>query len=288
MKILITGSTGFVGKHLVQCLEKSGHELVHLVRGKKGFDQEFVWDFKSSIPDNMPLCQIVIHLAACVDFNKNLNIEQYMVNTVSTAILTKYCHDSKAGLIFSSTTGVHGNSGMYSEDSKLKPANSYSLSKLLAEQIISAFNGHGFILRIGGIYGVEGPSHLGINNALKKALCFGESPLLSGLGAGKRNYISVIDVVRWINYCVTQLQYNKITKINTLYLGGPEILTIRKYLELICEIFIPDKKIRIKDGPDGYDAIVDTSTPPFEMITFRNYLEKIKRELHTIKDKNYE
>ena len=66
MRILTTGSTGFTGKCLLPMLEESGYEIYHLVRNKKEFKNEFVWDFISPLPEEVPPCDVVIHLAAIV------------------------------------------------------------------------------------------------------------------------------------------------------------------------------------------------------------------------------
>jgi uncharacterized protein len=45
MKILISGSTGLIGRHLVDRLKQKGHTIARLLRSKKGFpEQEILWD----------------------------------------------------------------------------------------------------------------------------------------------------------------------------------------------------------------------------------------------------
>ena len=103
MRILTTGSTGFTGKCLLPMLEDSGYEIYHLVRNKKGFKNEFVWNFMSPLPEEVPPCDIVIHLAAHVNFGQNLEIIQYNVNTVSTIKLSAYAKAHNAYFVFAST-----------------------------------------------------------------------------------------------------------------------------------------------------------------------------------------
>ena len=106
MRILITGASGFVGRHLEKLLEISGYEFYHLVRNKKGFYNEFIWDFKGPLPEGIPVCDVIVHLAAYVDFSSNLDIDQYKVNTVSTLRLAAHAKEHGAYFIFASTAGV--------------------------------------------------------------------------------------------------------------------------------------------------------------------------------------
>lgn len=62
MRILVSGSTGLIGKNLCAYLSTQGHELVHLRRGKKG---PFTWDSANGeieIPTDETI-DAVIHLA---------------------------------------------------------------------------------------------------------------------------------------------------------------------------------------------------------------------------------
>lgn len=44
MKVLVSGSTGFLGSALVEYLKQHGHEVVRLVRHKEGTpEQEVLW-----------------------------------------------------------------------------------------------------------------------------------------------------------------------------------------------------------------------------------------------------
>ncbi|MAX19126.1 MAG: TIGR01777 family protein, partial [Chloroflexi bacterium] len=66
MKIIMTGSTGFLGSALVESLQKDGHQVVRLVRegGASGTDAVF-WNPLSGIPDTSALegADAVFHLA---------------------------------------------------------------------------------------------------------------------------------------------------------------------------------------------------------------------------------
>ena len=280
MRILMTGSTGFTGKCLLKLLEDSGYEMWHLVRNKKGFKNEFVWDFISPLPEEMPPCDIVIHLAAHVNFGQSFEIIQYNVNTVSTIKLSAYAKAHNAYFIFASMVGVHGSQyTVIDGDTPVKPENHYALSKYISEEVIKACLQNYVILRICGIYGLDGPEHLGLNRAISNAVHKKMVPVLKGPGKAKRNYICVHDVARWILYLVNNYEVVPhstepgIKEI--LYLAGPEVLTIEDYLKLIMETILPGMELERIDGFGSSDLIVKASSAPFSELTFKQYLSSL-------------
>jgi len=278
----MTGSTSFVGRQLLPLLENAGYDVYHLVRENKGFQQEFIWDLKDALPKNLPACDVVIHLAAYIDFTDELKITQYLVNTISTASLVRYCQETDASIIIASTIGVHGNEKNISANSPIYPANHYGMSKYLAEQIVRIFNVNAFILRIAGIYGLNGPSHLGLNAAITNAIKYKKAPILKGSGKGKRNYICVKDVARWI-FQLIQTQKTKKSgyahRAKTYYIAGPEYITIEQYLRNILEIYLPGEKIIQQEGPESKDCFVKTSPSSFPLTMFKDYLTELKQSI---------
>lgn len=65
MKILVTGSRGLVGSHLVPFLQTKGHEVVRLVRGNQPKSGEIVWNPAKREIDTSQLegFDAVVHLA---------------------------------------------------------------------------------------------------------------------------------------------------------------------------------------------------------------------------------
>ena len=68
MKIIVTGSSGFLGRNLVELLERNDHEVVNLYGRNKVEDgvQLDLLDFEKveSLVDNLKP-DVVIHAAAC-------------------------------------------------------------------------------------------------------------------------------------------------------------------------------------------------------------------------------
>lgn len=274
----MTGSTGFVGRYLVKILEDSGYEIWHLARNRKGVKNEFVWDFVSPLPKGLPRCDIVIHLAARVNFSVNLETFQYDVNTISTMKLVAYARDHNSYFIFASMAGVHGSQyPVIGEDTPINPENHYALSKYLSEEVIKTYLHNYSILRICGIYGLDGPKHLGLNQAISNAFHKKIAPILKGSGKTKRNYICVHDVTRWILYLTKKYKKDiahsaKIDIRDILYLAGSEVMTIKDYLELIIETILPKMELVVVDAPESPDFIVIAAPAPFTQWTFKRYL----------------
>ncbi len=136
------------------------------------------------------------------------------------------------------------------------------------------------ILRIAGIYGLNGSEHLGLNKSIREAVCNHIVPTLKGSGNARRNYICVLDVVRWIFTLLQKCETKDRPAGDIYYLADPEIYSIRGYLEAIVNVFMPSEKIKMIEGADGRDAIVNCSPPPFLLTKFLDYL-------YTIKSKEY-
>ena len=281
MRILLTGKTGFTGRALMPMLEVSGHDVFCLVRREKETEQDILWDLSSPHPPNLPPFDVLIHLAARVDFERALDPILYRVNTVATLYLASAARERKAYFILASTVGVHGADQAYlDENAPIKPATHYAMSKYLAEEAVKSHGGPYSLLRINGIYGLDGPSHLGLNRAISGAFHRREKPVLRGPGKSRRNYICVIDVARWIDHLVKRyegLPRKSSAPEETLYLAGPEVISIEEYLIQVAAACLPGEDILRQEGTESGDLIVHATPFPFEPMTFRQYLHGIKK-----------
>lgn len=280
MKILITGASSFTGKALIPMLKEAGHEIFNLVRQDHGFSQQFLWNFTDELPEDIPECQAIIHLAAHVDFQNIFNISSYNVNTISTAILAAYACKRSSYFIFASTVGVHGSKPTEFDDTTpINPENNYAMSKYLAEVIVRTFVQNYSILRIGGIYGLDGPRHLGLNSAITNAYYKKEKPTIKGPGKAKRNYICVYDVAQWILYLLGRNEANGYKSDRhtreTFYLAGPEVMTIEGYLREVADILLSSDDINRIDGQESKDMVIKFTPFPFKPTTVRQYLRAL-------------
>ncbi len=280
MKVLMTGSTGFVGKQLARMLHDNGHKISHLVRRKTGLQNEILWDFVSDLPKELPPCDVIVHLAAYVDFGQQLQPIQYNVNTVSTIKLAANAKLCNRYFVLASTIGIHGSNRTWiDENTPINPESHYALSKYLAEEIVKTYVENYSVLRICGIYGLDGPPHLSLNQAISNAIHQKTAPVLKGPGESRRNYICIYDVAKWILHLIEEDEIRSSdTEAPTqeiLYLAGPEIMSIKEYLTCIVDTILTGTKLEKVDGPDTPDLIVKSSISPFAQITLREYLRTL-------------
>lgn len=167
MRAIVTGAGGFVGKHLVSHLLKSGDIVLatDLNGGsfrdfkcpffKDAFQSEFL---ATDILDvtNIVSCQniiqdfkpdVIYHLAGIAfvpeaeeDFEKALIINVGAVNNI-----VRSCHllENKAKVLFTSSAEVYGRMALeelpLTESTQIIPANNYSLSKSMGELVCTRY-----------------------------------------------------------------------------------------------------------------------------------------------------
>ena len=133
MKVLITGSTGRLGRELVKVFSNSMHPT-H--KELDITDKELVYGFiKENAPDLIIHCAALASIRQCEE-NKEL---AWRVNVEGTENLVKSCeeHNDDCYFIYISTACVFfGEKGNYIETDIPYPKNFYALSKLLGEFIV--------------------------------------------------------------------------------------------------------------------------------------------------------
>lgn len=141
--VLVTGASGFVGRHLTRALARSGWTVRRAVRTSSGSDDEVVIESIGPTTDwQQALAGVhaVVHLAARVHHPQQEHaIELYRnVNIEGTLQLARCAADlGVRELIFVSTVLVHGRSNNshapFRESDHLTPRGLYGMSKAAAE-----------------------------------------------------------------------------------------------------------------------------------------------------------
>jgi len=133
MKVVVTGSSGFVGKRLVKALRAEGHLVKEfdISQGNDLLSQEQCRQACKGI-------EAVYHLAAVLD-EESQNL--FEVNVRGTEnILEAAAKERCTQFIFLSTVGVYGNfKGIVDEKTETKPSTKYEKSKAEAEKIVLDF-----------------------------------------------------------------------------------------------------------------------------------------------------
>lgn len=178
-RVVLTGASGFIGRHLVEYLAAQPRmELLLVVRQPLRWAVPAgvaVWqmaDFRDEVAwQNILLpSDIVIHLAGLAhrDLPPELQVEGFFEANVATtrAIAQAGARQKISHFIFISSIGVYGSSRdeIVSPDSAVHPDHPYAESKLAAElALLSVPNRHYHctILRLPLVYGADAPGNFG-------------------------------------------------------------------------------------------------------------------------------
>jgi nucleoside-diphosphate-sugar epimerase len=212
MKILITGSNGFIGSNLINKL-KGSHTVVG--HGKTCGNTSSTADFfivdinsQSNWGECLSGINTIIHLAA-VAHNNSKELEYINeVNVNGTINLAQQAvKNGVKRFIFISSIGVLGNSTTnnvaFNEHSNASAHSEYAQSKLDAEHALLNISEKTelavVIIRPVLVYGAGAPGNFGkLVNLVKKV------PMLPfALCKNKRSFISVNNLVDFISVCIT-------------------------------------------------------------------------------------
>lgn len=176
MRVLITGSRGFIGSHLKKKLESYGHEIIE-------------WDHKidKAIENIISVgnAEYVIHMAAWADVRKSIEEPQlYWDNNITnTTKIQKLCHEANIPLIYASSSCIH--------EWHKSP---YGISKKVNEE--TAYEGQ-VGLRFTTVYGGEGAGRGMFMDRLKDRS-------LEYVTNHVRDFVHIDDVINAINLLMNQ------------------------------------------------------------------------------------
>tara|TARA_X000000950_G_scaffold129553_1_gene161835 strand:- start:5916 stop:6848 length:933 start_codon:yes stop_codon:yes gene_type:complete len=257
MNILITGSSGFIGRQLAKNLLKNSNFNLSLVSRNKNIDtpikinyiycdlnHNFEWD---SYLKNI---DIVIHLAAAQHKKKNFNKKYYwQINYESTKKLSKAIAKSTVTkFIYLSTIKVYGEKNRsldkVDNNSNCYPANDYALSKYEAENAIlknlKKTSVYYYILRTPLVYGPDAKGNFKLLTILLNNIL--PNPLLGFYS--KRSMISIYNLVDFIKYIIATPNVP-----SDIYLvSDNEDVSLSQFSKLIV-LSLNRKKIQIKISP---------------------------------------
>ena len=209
-RILVTGSSGFIGSAVICALAKAGHSVrAASRRSPKIADPDRIeWvrlpDLENEV-DWAPFLDgidIVVHLAAIAHRSHSDNGDYAKANRVATANLARACgqHGIKR-LIFMSSIGAQAGSAadhVVTESDEPWPITAYDRAKLAAEEEIRRAGVPFTILRPVIIYGPGAKANI----ALIMRIAALPVPLPFGAFRNQRSLLSIDNLVQAIMVCL--------------------------------------------------------------------------------------
>ncbi len=238
--ILITGATGFIGRHIVRHLYNQGFKVKALARKQTNLFNDskveiVIGDMKdySSLLYATNKVDGVIHLAAAKSDEQDSNI----TNIEGAKNLVKACQENKVKYIINIST----------MSTKISQKGLYAKTKKSADEIFSKSK-----IRIITLYPsiVYGDSHSGVFGSLVKFSRFPITPII-GSGQVKFRPIYIQDFAKTI-----QVAIEKINVLKESYdIGGKEEISLNNLVRKTAPL-VGNKRIRIFHIPTGVGMFV--------------------------------
>lgn len=232
-KVLVTGSSGFIGSHVADTLEELGFSVVLFdvvpSRYKSKTQEEFLGDILTpgDIEKAIEGCHAVYHFAAQADIDVSSDIPTKTItaNIIGTQNILEAARKYKVNrFMFASTIYVYSELGSF-----------YRVSKQACEKIIEEyqreFDLDYTIMRFGSLYGPRANEFNGIRNYLTQALK-NKKIIRRGDGEEIREYIHAKDAA-WLSVDALNDKFRN----KHLIITGNQQIKVKDLLIMIKEIF---------------------------------------------------
>lgn len=287
-KVMITGGSGFIGRHLAKKFTESGQEVCNYDLQKpptlKNCIKGDIFEFEK-LKDIIREHDCIIHLVGLADgvaAQKN-PMESFKTNVMSLQNVLESCRlFGGKKIVFPSSASVYG----ITQDLPIKesfppnPTNIYSWHKYTCEKMIQSYHDNfGIDYVILRLFNVYGAGHKGVIGAfLNKAK---KGDLIQSFGPYQyRDFVYAGDVAEAIyKAAIYEKVNNRIVNI-----GSGRGTQIREILDLVCEIFPNARWEEAKERFTMYDSIADVTLAriliDFEPHSSREFIKEIiKREM---------
>ena len=279
--VLVTGSTGFIGRATFLALESEGWQVT---QGSRLLLEDMPKDYVHlDLADPLTVLALtkghrfdaIVHIGAHVDCSGDAESAMFTPNILTTGCLAYLAKIWDAHIVYASTAIVHGVGAERIDcEAPICLDNPYAKSKWLGEQLIEASNAMHCILRIAGVFGNAGPSYLGLNRAISMVIK-DEPPIQVGLGSAMRSYVYVKDVALAVCYAL------KHGLEGVHLLAGHEELSVSEMLEKVCQVLSPSLNPLCIDGIEAKNQVVKPSASLPKTRDFCEALIDIRSDIHS-------
>ncbi|HWD24431.1 MAG TPA: NAD-dependent epimerase/dehydratase family protein [Acidimicrobiales bacterium] len=242
MQVLVTGGSGFVGRHVVSRLSGRGDEVrvVDLVPTPDDTVECIVGDLRdrSVVEEAVKGVDAIVHLAALTSVLESVKNPHgvYETNVMATEFLLDAARINEVGrFVFASSNAVVGDVGRTSinEDSPLRPLTPYGATKAAAEMLMSASSScYGIktvALRFTNIYGAGMQLKDSVIARLMRAAMTHGGIEIYGDGEQLRDYLYVTDAAASIELGLSLEESDVIT------IGAAKSISMNELLEFARE-----------------------------------------------------
>ena len=244
MRVLVTGSEGFLGRRLCALLETQTEHIV------LRYDLQLGHDVLNAeqLDDALNGVDACIHLAAVADlYIAEEDPERTQsINVEATRLVLEACNRHEVRLLFASTVCAYGNNGYEQSDEKapLAPTEVYASSKATAETLFSNQLDKHCILRLATFYGPDMRPSLATSVFLR-ALLNDEVIHIHGDGLQTRCYTHVDDVAQGI-LCILESKQNGVFNI-----ASEEELSVLELIDILSKVTNKVANVEFVDDREG-------------------------------------
>lgn len=242
-RVLVTGGSGFIGRHLCRALVAKGATVVVLDREGHGVEgvEAVRGDMRTmDLGPALRGCGAAFHLAASADVraSEDRPREVFEDNVLATARLLDAMHDAGVTRLgFTSTSTVYGEAAVIptpEDHEPLAPISVYGASKLAAEGLVHGYAANreltAVVWRFANVVG-GGASHGVVPDFVRKLRANPADLEIFGADPGTRkSYVHVDDVLAGILRSWEAVDRG----VEAFNIGSEDAISVREVADVVC------------------------------------------------------